>query len=102
MPRNQTIMHQHPAEFRGTPFARPTWTVRHWQTTSTEPYAVSTMARDLLADGWRELSDVDMLNAFGTDRTTDGMPIHRAFVKSEGSSRFGHIVTLTDKKGIRS
>lgn len=99
MARNYTLMHEHPAEFKAAPFARPTWTVGHWQSNTTEPYAVSTLADGLLADGWRELSETDMRGAF-PGGNTGGVPIDRAFVHSEGASQLGRIVTLTDKRKL--
>lgn len=101
MAKPQTIMHEHPAEFKAAPFARPAWTVGHWQATETELSAVDTIASELLADGWRELSQFDMRSAF-PNGTTGGMPVHRAFVYSDGGSRFGHVVTLTDKQAMRA
>ena len=99
MARNYTLMHEHPAEFKAAPFARPAWTVGHWQSNTTEPYAVDTIATDLLADGWRELSTFDMRSAFPQGKT-GGIPVDRAFVRSEAGSRHGHIVTLTDKRKL--
>lgn len=103
MPRNQTLTHQHPAEFTSPPFGGPgtgAWSVRHWQTAETLPYAVATIARDLLADGWRELDEYDMRRAFGEDQTTAGIPVQRAFVHSKGGSRYGIVITLTDKRTL--
>jgi hypothetical protein len=101
MARNHTLMHEHPAEFKAVPFERPAWTAGHWQASNTEPYAVSTLARDLLADGWRELDDYDRRRAFPNGRT-GGVPIDRAFVRTEAGSRVGHIVTLTDRRKLRA
>jgi hypothetical protein len=105
MARNHTIVMQHTAEFKGVPFGGPgtaRWTIGHWQTQETEPFAISTLARDLLEAGWRELGEYDMRGAFGTDRKSGGLPVHRAFVKSEGSGSFGVIATLTDKRKLRA
>lgn len=101
MARPETIMHEHAAEFKASPFARPAWTVGHWQATSTEQCAMDALAHDLTAEGWRELSEFDMRSAF-PNGTTGGMPVHRAFVLSDGGSRFGHVVTLTDKQAMRT
>lgn len=101
MARNYTLMHEHPAEFKAAPFARPAWTVGHWQSNMTEPYAVGTVAKGLLADGWRELSETDMRSAFPEGKT-GGVPVDRAFVRSEGGSRLGHIVTLTGKRKLNA
>lgn len=102
MARNYTLVHEHPAEFKSAPFERPAWTVKHWESSTTEPYAVSTLASGLLADGWREMDEHDFRHAFPAGHT-GGVPIDRAFVRTrEGGSRFGHVVTLTDKRKLRT
>jgi hypothetical protein len=100
MAKDETIIQEHSAEFKAAPFARPAWTAGHWQTSDTEARSVSAIADDLLTDGWRELSEFDRRNAFPQGKS-GGIPVHRAFVHSEGGSRFGHIVTLTDKQAMR-
>jgi hypothetical protein len=101
MARNHTLVHEHRGEFKAAPFERPAWTVGHWQSSTTEPYAVSTLATALLADGWRELDNYDRRKAF-PGGTTGGVPIDRAFVRTEPGSRIGHVVTLTDKRTLRT
>ena len=101
MARNYTLMHEHPSEFKAAPFARPAWTVGHWQSSTTEPYAVSTLATGLLDAGWREMNADDVRRAFPEGKT-GGVPIDRVFVRSEGGSRHGHVVTLTDKRNLTS
>ncbi len=101
MARNHTLVHEHPAEFKAAPFDRPAWHVGHWQSSTTESYAVSMLAAGLLADGWRELDEYDHRRAF-PDGKTGGVPIDRAFIRSENGSRFGHVVTLTDRRKLRA
>jgi hypothetical protein len=100
MAQNETIIQEHPAEFKAAPFGRPAWTVGHWQASDTEPCEMNAVADDLIANGWRELSEFDRRNAF-PQGTSGGIPVHRAFVHSDGGSRFGHVVTLTDKQAMR-
>lgn len=111
MARNHTIIHEHPAEFKAPPFARPTWTVGHWQAQRTEPYAASTLARAYLDAGWRELGMADLRGCFGPPVTkgpfignylTGGVPVQRAFVHTwQPGGRLGRVVTLTDKRALR-
>lgn len=100
MARNFTRVYQYSAEFKADPFCRPDWKISRWEGYTTEAYAVSTLARDLLAsEGTRELSASDVARmwphgAMGVKH----LQVQRAFVVPEGTpgnfNRFAVIVAL--------
>lgn len=102
MARNQTTVQEFDAEFTGTvPFSGvKQWVARRFQEMGTEPYAVSTIARDLRATGgWAELPVTDV---FPRGHASYDMPVDRVFVRSRGAAGYGTIVALCDRRTRRS
>jgi len=106
MPCNQTIVCQHAATRKFVPHAPghvPEWNIGHWQVQDIEPYAVSTLVRDYLADGWKEITGTELERMFPRGITgVDQLPVHRAFFKSYATTTLpngpSYVHTLTDKR----
>lgn len=99
MARNHTIVQEHRAEFKAVPFSRPFWQAGMWEHKETLPYAATTLARDYVKAGWTEL---DPHTVF-PNGTSYGIPVDRVFVWTMSvCGRFGRMVTLTDRRSLRS
>lgn len=93
MTRNYTVLAQHDAQFRADAYCRPRWRVGTFAESRVEPYAVSTLAADLVASGWRELSGPDR-----PERDRFGQPVDRAFIWADGPSHYGTIALLVRRR----
>jgi len=100
MARNVTTVTSYQAEFRGLAFAARSgaWTATRFDGQAYEPYALSTMHRDLIADGWRELEAHDLGRSFPTGKAFGDAPVDAAYVNSAPGSRVGTMVVLTKGK----
>lgn len=55
MARNRTQVRYWDAEYKGVPFGGRTWQLARFTDEETVPYAVSTLTKSFVEDGWREL-----------------------------------------------
>lgn len=100
MARNTTTVTSYAAEFRSLAFAANSgaWTATRFDGQVYEPYAVSTLGRDLITDGWRELSEYDVKRSFPRGKAFADAPIEKVFVNSAPGSLMGTMVVLTKGK----
>jgi len=100
MARNTSTVTVYDAEFKGLMFAAGSaaWTVTRFESQTYEPRAVSTLARELVGEGWRELGAYDLTRSFPRGKCFGDAPVERAFVTSAPGSRMGRVVVLTAGK----
>lgn len=96
MSRNRTLVEQYRAEFKALPFGRPHWQITGaFESARVEPYAVSTILRDLAEMYPAGISGLDAteIAARYPGIAARGFT-HVVFVPNGNGSRFGTAVLL--------